>query len=454
MSHGEVRPTGHLQVKGKRGSRSFYALVRDGEGRHQRRLGPAWVKDSGRRTPRGAVKWIARDGTRPDGYLTPAEAEDRLREILAEAPRRPKGRPRSSRRAHLTLRDALDTWLREAEHDGEVKRSTFSDYHHAANRICRDLGGSTRVAALTPAQLGSYLAELVAERRVSEASARTLREAGTTVSRLADGSLVRLTRASTRTREKYRTALNGAMRCAVEAGAIPANPVAEIKRSRRARTRARRTTLPTAHFLRPVEVHALVRAAANHDEQDATMFLVMAFCGLRLGEALDLRWGAINFDGSSLLVESSFVRDRRDTPKSGVGRMVPMAPEVAKALAEHSQRGPVAADAELVFVGKRGGHVDANRLRLRFYAALQAAAVKRVRLHDLRHTFGTVCAAAGIPQTTLKEWMGHADLTTTEIYTAFCPQASDAARISAAFAEQSTPARASRLSSGRRAVAE
>ena len=42
-----IRPTGHLQVKGKRGSRAYYALVRDAEGRHQRRLGLAWVKDSG-----------------------------------------------------------------------------------------------------------------------------------------------------------------------------------------------------------------------------------------------------------------------------------------------------------------------------------------------------------------------------------------------------------------------
>ncbi len=50
-----VRPTGHLQVKGKRGNRAFYALVRDAEGRRQRRLGPAWVKDSGKRTARGAV---------------------------------------------------------------------------------------------------------------------------------------------------------------------------------------------------------------------------------------------------------------------------------------------------------------------------------------------------------------------------------------------------------------
>lgn len=197
--------------------------------------------------------------------------------------------------------------------------------------------------------------------------------------------------------------------------------------------------MPTSRFLRPVEVHAVLRAAAVVEPQDATLILVMAFAGLRLGEVLDLRWRAVDFDRSSLHVESSFVRDQVDVPKSGVGRTVPMAPEVARALAEHSQRSQLTAEADLVFVGKRGDHVDANRFRARYYAALQAAELKRVRLHDLRHTFGTVCAASGIPQTTIKEWMGHADLATTEIYTAYMPKASDAERISAAFSEQATP---------------
>jgi integrase len=230
------------------------------------------------------------------------------------------------------------------------------------------------------------------------------------------------------------------MECAVELGAIETNPMLAVKRPGRARKRHRRTSLASTHFLRPVEVHALVRAASEVEPQDGTMFLTMAFCGLRLGEALDLRWGAISVEGSSMLVESSFVRERSDTPKSGVGRVVPMALEVSQALAAHAQQRVGGSDADLVFLGKRGGHVDANRLRLRFYNALEAAGVKRVRIHDLRHTFGTVCAAAGIPQTTLKEWMGHADLATTELYTAYYPQARDAARISSAFAEQSATA--------------
>jgi len=429
-----ARPTGHLQVKGARGARAFYALWRDADGRHQRKLGPAWIKDSGRRTARGAVRWSARDGSKPDGYLTPIEADGLLLDLLARAPRRAT-RPDGPT---LTLRAACDEWLRWAERDSEVKHSTLDDYRNVCTRICRDLGASTRVATLTTGRLERWIAGFQAERRISAAQATRRQKAGDSVRRLAGGTHVQLAPASSRTKRKYLIALNGVMKRAMKLGAITTNPVALVDRP--GRTRGRQT-LSTSKFLRPGEVHALVRTAAQESEQDAAMFMVAAFCGLRLGELLDLRWRAVNFAGSSIIVESSFVRDVSDTPKSGLGRTVPMAPEVARALVVHSRRDPQRSEGDLVFGGMRGGHVDANKLRHRYYAALNRAGIKRVRIHDLRHTFGTVCAAKGIPQTTIKEWMGHADLSTTEIYTAFYPQDADAAKISAAFAEEREPSR-------------
>jgi len=61
----DFRPTGHLQIKGPATARRWYAVWRDVDGRHQRVLGSAHVKDSGRRTPRGAVIWRAGDGPTP-----------------------------------------------------------------------------------------------------------------------------------------------------------------------------------------------------------------------------------------------------------------------------------------------------------------------------------------------------------------------------------------------------
>ena len=215
--HDTVRPTGHLQVKGARGKRAFYALVRDGDGRHQRRLGSAWVKDSGKRTPRGAVKWVARDGPKPDGYLAPAEAEDILREMLVAAPRRRVDSQRAST-SPMTLRDACDNWLRWVEVDREVKSSTLGDYRNMCDRICRDLGAGTLLSAITAARLQAWIDELPAERRLSPTEAKRRRASGVEVRKLADGTHVQLVLASSRTKRKYIIALNGIMKRAIKLG--------------------------------------------------------------------------------------------------------------------------------------------------------------------------------------------------------------------------------------------
>jgi integrase len=42
-------------------------------------------------------------------------------------------------------------------------------------------------------------------------------------------------------------------------------------------------------------------------------------------------------------------------------------------------------------------------------------------LHDLRHTYGTMMAAAGVPLRRLQSWMGHGDIKTTAVYMHFAP---------------------------------
>ena len=91
------------------------------------------------------------------------------------------------------------------------------------------------------------------------------------------------------------------------------------------------------------------------------------------------------------------------------------------------------ADDDLVFVGDHGGYLDGSALRRRYVTALDRAGLRRLRFHDLRHTFGTrVIAKADIVR--VQEWMGHADIQTTRSYLHFRPQADDAALVAEAFA--------------------
>ncbi|MDO8209650.1 tyrosine-type recombinase/integrase [Conexibacter sp. CPCC 206217] len=66
------------------------------------------------------------------------------------------------------------------------------------------------------------------------------------------------------------------------------------------------------------------------------------------------------------------------------------------------------------------------------------------RFHDLRHTFGTHMAAAGVPLRTLQEWMGHRDLTTTQRYADYAPSEHEGEMVAAAFARPAPPRDAAR----------
>ena len=71
----------------------------------------------------------------------------------------------------------------------------------------------------------------------------------------------------------------------------------------------------------------------------------------------------------------------------------------------------------------------------RYRRALKAAKLEPThRFHDLRHTFGTAMAAAGVPMRTLQEWMGHRDFATTLVYADYAPSEHEAEWVERAFA--------------------
>lgn len=59
--------------------------------------------------------------------------------------------------------------------------------------------------------------------------------------------------------------------------------------------------------------------------------------------------------------------------------------------------------------------------------------MRKIRFHDLRHTFGTRIAAAGVPMRVLQEWMGHRDFRTTLIYADYEPGDEESDLVDAAF---------------------
>ncbi len=171
-------------------------------------------------------------------------------------------------------------------------------------------------------------------------------------------------------------------------------------------------------------------------EIERVLYLTAAMTGMRQGELLALRWMDVDWMAHRVRVRRNFVRGKFGTPKSKrSSRSIPLADEVARELELLFRRSSYQSDADLVFAHPHTGRpIDRSQLLKRFKSALKRAGVREVRFHDLRHTFGTRMAAAGVPMRTLQEWMGHRDFKTTLIYADYAPAANEAEVVNAAFA--------------------
>lgn len=114
---------------------------------------------------------------------------------------------------------------------------------------------------------------------------------------------------------------------------------------------------------------------------------------------------------------------------------MPLAARVAEALTALRSRSAYSHDSDLVFCHPESGNpLDRSKLVRRFKQAITHAEVRTITFHELRHTFGTRMAAAGVPLRTIQHWMGHADSKTTQIYAHYQPSDAEADVVDSAFA--------------------
>lgn len=298
-----------------------------------------------------------------------------------------------------TFEQAAEEWLRYVEHERACKPSTVADYRSMVRILCQTFG-ATPIEDVTAEAIERWKADFTRERQPSN-----------------------------RTLQKYLVGLHGIFRRAGRVHRLTRNPVADVERPRL----PRRAGIEV--FSRE-EVMALIRAAES--EQDSAMYLTAAFTGLRLGELLGLRWEDVDFAADLIRVRHNYSGSREGTPKSGRGRAVPMMREVAEALAKLGGRERFTGDQELVFCDPIGRHLGAKSLSARYKRALVRADLRQLRFHDLRHTFGTHAIRLADPREVM-EWMGHADLATTQKYLAYKPRADAARRLSEAFGLDAQP---------------
>lgn len=145
------------------------------------------------------------------------------------------------------------------------------------------------------------------------------------------------------------------------------------------------------------------------------LFLVAILTGLRQGEILALRWSDLDEFRALLFVVRAFHPEVGFTePKSRTSRRaVQLTPVLLDALLEQRQKANAGAD-DLIFPNKAGNPINHQNLTNRiFHPALERAGVKRIRFHDLRHTYAALMISMGANIKFLQRQMGHASITTT-----------------------------------------
>ena len=390
-----TRPSGFVFRLEKTRGASWWAKYRLPDGTQvKRKIGPVWT---GRGRP-------------AEGHFTKRLAEDWLHDRLEEVRREAASAvaaagPRSgtvrAASTNVTFAEAAAEYLRFSEEDRGCKPTTIRNYRNAIRVHLLPVFGEMTLEDITVQEIEQW--------RAGMSSARQQREL------------------SNKTKNNLLVLMHAIFRRAVKLYGLPANPVASVDRFRV-------RSSGDIQVFSPEEVWALVRAASS--EADAAIFLTAAFTGLRRGELLGLRWRDIDFAGSTIRVRASYAAGHLTTPKSGKVRALPMAPDVASALAKLGDRDRFTGDDDFVFAGEVGLPLDGDALSSRYRDALARAGLRPLRFHDLRHTFGTrMIAKADIRR--VQEWMGHADIQTTMKYLHYAPRAEDAELVTRAFASAS-----------------
>ncbi len=143
--------------------------------------------------------------------------------------------------------------------------------------------------------------------------------------------------------------------------------------------------------------------------RDEAVLLLLYGAGLRIAEALSLTGAALPL-GETLTV----------TGKRGKTRVVPLLPQVARAVEAYVALCPwQAGQADPLFRGVKGGPLSAGLIRRAVQAARAALALPpSATPHALRHSFATHLLARGADLRAIQELLGHASLSSTQIYTA------------------------------------
>jgi integrase len=337
-------------MAGRQGRRRFGAIRRLPSGRYQ-------------------VRYRTADGrhvTAPTTFETKADAGRFLSKIETDLLRGEWADPRLGR---TSFNEWADRWL---DSTVNLRANTKAGYVSILHRYLRPVFGSYPLARIDALAVRAWLAKLEAD-GVGQA-----------------------------TRAKAYRLLARILAGAVEARYLAVNPCG-----------IRGAASDGAPEMRIATVDQVAAIADRVPARYRALVLVAAFGGLRWGELVGLRRMGVDLERGTVTVAEQLLEVNGafsvGAPKSAAGRRTVALPAVVvEALAEHLARYTAKSPEAFVFLSSQGKHLRRSNFNRRVWQpATRAAGVEGLRVHDLRHTAGTLATAAGGSLREVMDRLGH-----------------------------------------------
>ena len=223
-----------------------------------------------------------------------------------------------------------------------------------------------------------------------------------------------------------RAVLTGVFRRAAITKVIPSSPAETIT----GRLGREDREVRQAEWLTEPELDKYFAAIQSQEPRYYAFLLTIASTGLRLGECMGLQVGDVDFDRSRLSIRRGVRKRKITSPKSGKARTVDVPPSAMAVVrkwldvigAEAAVRGQ---EPLWLFPSVTGAPIDYMRVRDAHHRGLKAAGIpRRLRPHDLRHTYASLALQRGVPLLVVSRQLGHSSIAiTADLYGHLAPDA-------------------------------
>ena len=217
--------------------------------------------------------------------------------------------------------------------------------------------------------------------------------------------------------------IHRALKYAVRIDLIAANPADKVDRPKAEKY--------IADYYKADELQKLFEV--TKDSKYGLLIQMTAFYGLRRGEALGLRWDAIDFEENTITIHHVLTETRIKGKKTIQGeeraktksslRTLPLVADFREKLLDLKEQQEinqkVCGDCYnkeylgYIFVDAIGNIFHPDTISRQFKEILKAAGLREIRFHDLRHSCASLLLAKGAALKEIQEWLGHSDISTT-----------------------------------------